>query len=205
MSVLRKMTTGSTDGPASAWRASNTRIMFSDPVRIAAIREPSGDHTGKANVASAVVARTTDRPVASMSDSEPSLPTTAIDPEEANGPPGSIVLVGAAGEKDGADGELDAADETDDADGPTMATEADAPVDGPGEAAPGPVSIGTIHTAPATSTTTTAIAAITTGAPGVGRRGGTETRAVSSSGVGVGVDDSGGVGVGDSDGPGSIS
>src|SRR6478736_1191099 len=182
MAVLRKMTTGSTDGPASARRASNTRIRFSDPVRIAAIRDPSGDHTGKANVASADVARTTDRPVASMSESEPSLPTTAIEPDEANGPPGTIVLVGTAGEADGVEDAPTAADaEGTDADGTTAATEGDAPVDGAGEATPPPVSVGTTHTTPTTRAATTAIAAITTGVPGVGRRGGTGTRDVSKS------------------------
>src|SRR3954452_7797832 len=58
---------------------------------MAASCDPSGDQVGKANVLSPAAARTTRRPRWSTSDREPSVPRTAIEPEEARlRPAGSV-------------------------------------------------------------------------------------------------------------------
>src|SRR3954451_15016341 len=83
------MTFGWTALPSSAALASKIRMAV--PVastRIAARRVPSGDHAGKANVASPGRARTMVWPAESTSDRDPSLPTTATAPADASFRPG---------------------------------------------------------------------------------------------------------------------
>src|SRR3954454_6500338 len=83
------MTFGSTASPLSAAFASKIRIAVPKvSTRIAARRVPSGDHAGKANVASPGRARTTVWPTVSTSDRDPSLPTTATAPADASLRPG---------------------------------------------------------------------------------------------------------------------
>src|SRR2546422_10585406 len=96
---MGRVARGCGGGSDAARAASNARIWVSAvPKRIAAIREPSGDHAGNANAASPAGDRPTEWPEALTIDSEPSLPTAAIEPVEANGPPGRVVLVGRADE-----------------------------------------------------------------------------------------------------------
>src|SRR5206468_12274023 len=70
--------------------------------------EPSGDQTGKANMASPASARIVTCPIVSTRPSEPSGSTTAIEPDDANGRSGGGAVdrgVGAGAEATGVDGD----------------------------------------------------------------------------------------------------
>jgi hypothetical protein len=100
---LLKIAMGSAGRSAMALAASNTTSEFSVALdRTAATFDPSGDHVGNPKLPSASVDSATDRPPASMIESDASWLSTAIDPDDAIGPVvtvedvGSVVGVGAA-------------------------------------------------------------------------------------------------------------